>query len=48
MRDTREADLCAMYRFIRHLGAAGEPAPASLLAEKLPQQPFVQLPMKPR
>jgi mono/diheme cytochrome c family protein len=29
LRDTRDADLIAMYRYIRSLGAAGQPAPAA-------------------
>ncbi len=47
MRDMTEADLRLMYRFIRSLGAAGDPAPAFLPPDQLPPPPFVQLPMPP-
>jgi hypothetical protein len=47
MRDTTEGDLRLMYRFIRSLGAAGDPAPAFLPPDTMPPQPFVQLPMPP-
>jgi hypothetical protein len=33
-----------MYRFIRSLGAAGDPAPAFLPPDQMPPPPFVQLP----
>jgi hypothetical protein len=44
VRDMRERDLRAMYRFIRHLGPAGKPAPAYLPPDKAPAPPFVQFP----
>jgi mono/diheme cytochrome c family protein len=47
MRDMTEADLRLMYRFIRGLGAAGDPAPAFLPPDQMPPPPFVQLPMPP-
>jgi mono/diheme cytochrome c family protein len=37
-------DLRAMYRYIRHLGPAGKPAPAYLPPGKKPRQPYVQFP----
>jgi mono/diheme cytochrome c family protein len=37
-------DLRAMYRYIRHLGPAGKPAPAYVPPEKTPPPPFVQFP----
>ena len=37
-------DLRAMYRYIRHLGPAGKPAPAYLPPDKTPPQPYVAFP----
>ena len=37
-------DLRAMYRFVRHLGPAGKPAPAYLPPDKTPPQPYVAFP----
>jgi mono/diheme cytochrome c family protein len=37
-------DLRAMYRYIRHLGPAGKPAPAYVPPDKTPPPPFVQFP----
>ena len=37
-------DLRAMYRYIRHLGPAGKPAPAYLPPDKTPPQPYVGFP----
>jgi len=48
MRDTTDADLRSMYRFIRSLGAGGEPAPAFVPPERMPAPPYIQLPMPPR
>ncbi len=39
-----EGDLRALYRYIRALGPAGEPAPAFLPPDKVPPQPYVQYP----
>jgi mono/diheme cytochrome c family protein len=39
-----EGDLRAMYRYIRSLGPAGEPAPQFLLPDQVPPQPYVQFP----
>jgi mono/diheme cytochrome c family protein len=38
------SDLRALYRYIRHLGPAGKPAPAYLPPEKTPPQPYVAFP----
>src|SRR5690606_475694 len=39
-----ETDLRAVYRFVRHLGPAGKPAPAYVPPERKPQGPYVQFP----
>jgi mono/diheme cytochrome c family protein len=38
------SDLRAIYRYIRHLGPAGKPAPAYLPPDKTPPQPYVAFP----
>ncbi len=48
LHDMRPSDLRAMYRYIRHLGPAGKPAPAYLPPDKTPPQPFVQFPAPPK
>lgn len=40
LRDTMDADLGAMYQYIKHLGAAGEPAPDFLSPDKEPKPPY--------
>lgn len=47
LRDMSEDDLRAIYRFTRHLGAAGAPAPAYLTPKQMPEGPFVQFPAPP-
>lgn len=44
LHDMTAADLRAMYRYIRHLGPAGVPAPAYVPPDTTPAQPFVQFP----
>jgi mono/diheme cytochrome c family protein len=44
VRDMTSGDLRAMYRYIRHLGPAGKPAPAYLPPDKTPPQPYVAFP----
>ena len=44
LREMKEQDLRAIYRFIRKLGPAGEPAPAYLPPDQEPKQPFIQFP----
>lgn len=39
-----EADVRAIYRYIRHLGSAGAPAPQFLPPDKEPPRPYVQFP----
>jgi hypothetical protein len=41
-------DLRAIYRFIKHLGPAGEAAPAYLPPDQEPRVPFVQFPTPAR
>ncbi|WP_447973670.1 cytochrome C [Nitrospira sp. Kam-Ns4a] len=48
LRGLHEHDLRAMYRFIKHLGPAGEPAQAYLLPDQEPPQPYVQFPQSPQ
>jgi len=48
LHDMTEQDLRAIYRFIRHLGPAGEPAPAYLPPDQTPNGPFVLFPTSPQ
>ena len=48
VNETSEADLRAMYRFIKSLGPVGEPAREFLPPEKEPPLPYVQWPMQAR
>jgi hypothetical protein len=44
VHETSARDLRAMYKFIKHLGPAGEPSRPSLPPEVEPPPPFVQYP----
>ena len=44
VRDMSTSDLRSMYRYIRHLGPGGKPAPDYLPPEKAPPQPYVAFP----
>ncbi len=44
LHDMPEQNLRAIYRFIRHLGPAGNPAPAYLPPDKEPEGPYVLFP----
>jgi mono/diheme cytochrome c family protein len=44
VRRMSEADLRAMYRYVRQLGPVGKPAPEYLPPDKTPPQPYVQFP----
>lgn len=44
LHETQEDDLRAMYRFIKSLGPAGEPAPAPLPPDREPAPPYTQWP----
>lgn len=46
LRDMSEEDLRAIYRFVRHLGPAGQPAPKYLAPGQKPNGPVVQFPVK--
>ena len=48
VRDMRTSDLRAVYRYVRHLGPAGQPAPAYVPPDKTPPQPYVQFPSPPK
>lgn len=48
LRDMSESDLRSLYRFVRHLGPAGEPAPAFVPPGQTPPGPFVQFPAPPQ
>ena len=43
----QEDDLRALYRFVRYLGPAGEPAPAYVPPHEEPRPPFAQFPAPP-
>ena len=47
LREMKEQDLRAIYRFIRHLGPAGEPAPTYVSPDQEPRQPFILFPSSP-
>ena len=44
LRDMTDQDLASIYRFVRHLGPAGEPAPEYLPPDKQPQGPVITFP----
>jgi len=48
LRDMTQADLRALYRFIRHLGPAGEAAPTYLPPDQTPKGPVVSFPAPPK
>lgn len=47
LREMTDQDLRAIYRFIRNLGPAGEPAPDYLPSGQEPQGPFILFPSSP-
>jgi len=47
VRDMTGRDVRAIYRYLRHLGPAGQPAPAYVPPDKTPSGPFVQFPAPP-
>jgi mono/diheme cytochrome c family protein len=47
LREMTEQDLRAIYRFIRHLGPAGEPAPSYVPPGQEPKKPFILFPSSP-
>ncbi|MBX3301959.1 MAG: hypothetical protein KF693_07080 [Nitrospira sp.] len=44
LREMTDVDLRAIYRFIRHLGPAGEQAPPYLLPDQEPPKPYILFP----
>ena len=48
LRDMRDRDLMAIYRYLKYLGPAGNPAPAYVPPDKEPKPPFVQFPAPPK
>lgn len=47
LRAMSDDDVRAIYRYLRHLGPAGEPAPAHVPPGKEPAQPYVAFPSPP-
>lgn len=47
LHDMTPADLAAIYRFVRHLGPAGSPAPQFVPPDREPEGPFVLFPPRP-
>jgi hypothetical protein len=43
-----DADLRSLYRYVRHLGPAGKPAPDALPPEQKPKGPVIQWPAPPK
>lgn len=48
VRAMSDPDLRAIYRYVRHLGPAGDPAPAYLPPDREPPPPFVTFPAPPK
>ena len=48
LREMSERDLRAIYRYVKHLGPAGEAAPSYLPPDQQPKPPFVQFPTPPK
>ena len=48
LREMTDRDLRAVYRYLKHMGPAGEAAPAYVPPDKEPIPPFVQFPAAPR
>ena len=48
LRDMTDRDLRALYRYARHAGPAGKPAPAYVPPDQTPAQPYVQFPAPPK
>jgi mono/diheme cytochrome c family protein len=47
LREMSDGDLRALYRYVKALGPAGQPAPAYLPPGQVPKPPFVQFPSEP-
>jgi mono/diheme cytochrome c family protein len=48
LRDMKDSDVKAIYAYLKHLGPAGEPAPAYLPPGQSPTGPFVKFPDPPK
>jgi mono/diheme cytochrome c family protein len=48
VREMTTGDLRAMYRYVRHLGPAGKPAPAYVAPDGKPSGPVVRFPEPPK
>ena len=48
LRDMRDSDVKAIYAYLKHLGPAGEPAPAYVPPDQTPAGPFVSFPAPPK
>jgi mono/diheme cytochrome c family protein len=48
LRDMSESDLQSIYRYIKHLGPAGEPSPAYVPPDLEPAGPVVRFPAPPK
>jgi hypothetical protein len=48
VREMSSSDLRSIYRYVRHLGPAGKPAPAYVPSGETPAQPYVQFPAPPK
>lgn len=48
LHDMSSGDLRAIYRYVRHLGPAGKPAPVYVPPNRTPPQPYVQFPEPPK
>jgi mono/diheme cytochrome c family protein len=48
LRDMSDRDVRAIYRYLKAMGPAGEPAPAYVPPDRTPDAPFVQFPMPPK
>jgi len=47
LRTMTDADMKAIYAYLKHLGLAGEPAPAYVPPDETPAGPYVQFPAPP-
>jgi mono/diheme cytochrome c family protein len=48
LRDMTDEDLVGLYRFLRYLGPAGEPAPDYVPPDQEPKGPYVSFPAPPQ
>jgi mono/diheme cytochrome c family protein len=48
LRAMSPQDLRSIYRYVRHLGPAGEPAPAYVPPDKEPPPPYITFPAPPK